>query len=210
MRSLYESTYKQGRGYTPNEWWSAVSAVAVPHPLRFSLAEVRRRFVEGRDRSRGTRSCHWPAYASRRTRCRSCDWGCRQRQTLRVGSGSCTSRRQCGRYRWYQGGRSHYATRRRGDPRPLVFRDVPPSLRERERHHHCRLGDPRRCNGSAAFAAANGVTGSADSYGARDDGPGRARPRRVGQGSARPAWAADRNDGVILTARVTGEQSRRQ
>ncbi len=49
MRSLYQSTYEQGRGYTSNEWWSAVSAVAVPHPLRFSLAEVRRRFVEGRD-----------------------------------------------------------------------------------------------------------------------------------------------------------------
>ena len=49
MRSLYETTYKQGRGFTPAEWWSAVSAVAVPRPLRFPLAEVRRRFVEGRD-----------------------------------------------------------------------------------------------------------------------------------------------------------------
>lgn len=49
MRSLYQSTYKQHRGYTATDWWSAVSAAAVPHPMHFSIAELRRRFIEGRD-----------------------------------------------------------------------------------------------------------------------------------------------------------------
>jgi predicted metalloprotease with PDZ domain len=49
MRSLYESTYKQGRGYTATDWWSAVSRAAAPGAPRIPFATVRGRFVEGRD-----------------------------------------------------------------------------------------------------------------------------------------------------------------
>ncbi len=49
MRSVYESTYKLGRGYTPTDWWSAVARAAAPGAPRIPLAVVRQRFVEGRD-----------------------------------------------------------------------------------------------------------------------------------------------------------------
>ena len=50
MRSLYQSTYKQHRGYTATDWWSAVSRRGRPGaPMHFSIAGVRRRFIEGRD-----------------------------------------------------------------------------------------------------------------------------------------------------------------
>ena len=49
MRSLYETTYKQGRGFTPAEWWAAMAAAARPGPPAVPFAEVSRRYIEGRD-----------------------------------------------------------------------------------------------------------------------------------------------------------------
>jgi predicted metalloprotease with PDZ domain len=49
MRDLYTSTYKQGRGYTASDWWSAVTRAAGTTPPRIGFAEVRRRFIDGRD-----------------------------------------------------------------------------------------------------------------------------------------------------------------
>ena len=45
MRSVYESTYKQGRGYTPTDWWSAVArrgAGRAAHPVCRCSSAVRR------------------------------------------------------------------------------------------------------------------------------------------------------------------------
>jgi predicted metalloprotease with PDZ domain len=49
MRSLYETTYKQGRGFTAAEWWGAVAAAARPGTPAVPFAEVNRRYIEGRD-----------------------------------------------------------------------------------------------------------------------------------------------------------------
>lgn len=45
MRELYETTYKKGKGFTNDEWWSAVSRAAGGK----SFAEFERRYVDGRD-----------------------------------------------------------------------------------------------------------------------------------------------------------------
>jgi predicted metalloprotease with PDZ domain len=45
MRRLYETTYKQGRGFTPGDWWGEVSRTARGK----SFAEFARRYVDGRD-----------------------------------------------------------------------------------------------------------------------------------------------------------------
>lgn len=45
MRELYESTYKRGRGFTREEWWSAVSRAAGGR----SFADFERRYVDGRE-----------------------------------------------------------------------------------------------------------------------------------------------------------------
>ncbi|HZS60039.1 MAG TPA: PDZ domain-containing protein [Gemmatimonadaceae bacterium] len=45
MRTLYETTYKQGKGFTPTNWWTAVSQAAGGR----SFDAVNRRFIEGRD-----------------------------------------------------------------------------------------------------------------------------------------------------------------
>ncbi len=49
MRAVYDSTYKHGRGFTPVDWWTAVARAAAPGTPRISFADVRRRFIEGRD-----------------------------------------------------------------------------------------------------------------------------------------------------------------
>jgi predicted metalloprotease with PDZ domain len=49
MRSLYETTYKQGRGFTAAEWWAAVAAAGRPGVPAVPFADVRRRYIEGRD-----------------------------------------------------------------------------------------------------------------------------------------------------------------
>jgi predicted metalloprotease with PDZ domain len=49
MRNLYETTYKQGRGFTSAEWWAAVAAAARPGVPAVPFAEVKRRYIEGRD-----------------------------------------------------------------------------------------------------------------------------------------------------------------
>jgi predicted metalloprotease with PDZ domain len=49
MRSLYETTYKRGRGFTAAEWWAAVAAAARPGTPAVAFAEVNRRYIEGRD-----------------------------------------------------------------------------------------------------------------------------------------------------------------
>lgn len=45
MRSLYESTYKKGRGFTPHDWWSTVSRMAGGK----SFDDFARRYVDGRE-----------------------------------------------------------------------------------------------------------------------------------------------------------------
>ena len=45
MRELYENTYKKGRGFTNEEWWSAVSRAAGGK----SFAEFERRYIDGRE-----------------------------------------------------------------------------------------------------------------------------------------------------------------
>ncbi len=45
MRDLYETTYKRGKGFTNEEWWSAVSRAAGGR----SFTEFARRYVGGRD-----------------------------------------------------------------------------------------------------------------------------------------------------------------
>jgi predicted metalloprotease with PDZ domain len=45
MRTLYETTYKQGKGFTPLNWWSTVSQAAGGR----SFDAVNRRFIQGRD-----------------------------------------------------------------------------------------------------------------------------------------------------------------
>lgn len=45
MRELYVSTYKQGRGFTRDEWWSAVSRAAGGR----SFADFERRYIDGRE-----------------------------------------------------------------------------------------------------------------------------------------------------------------
>jgi predicted metalloprotease with PDZ domain len=49
MRGLYRSTYQQGRGFTPAEWWAAVARAGGPHAPRIAWADVRRRYIEGRE-----------------------------------------------------------------------------------------------------------------------------------------------------------------
>jgi predicted metalloprotease with PDZ domain len=49
MRSLYTTTYKQGRGFTPSEWWGAVAAAARPGTPAIAFADVERRYIAGRD-----------------------------------------------------------------------------------------------------------------------------------------------------------------
>jgi predicted metalloprotease with PDZ domain len=44
MREIYETTYKRGRGFTNDEWWSAVSRAAGGR----SFADFARRYVDGR------------------------------------------------------------------------------------------------------------------------------------------------------------------
>jgi len=46
MRELYQTTYKHGRGFTRDEWWSAVARSA---GTRAPFAEFGRRYVDGRD-----------------------------------------------------------------------------------------------------------------------------------------------------------------
>jgi predicted metalloprotease with PDZ domain len=45
MRELYASTYKQGRGFTRDEWWAAVTRAANGR----SFAEFERKYIDGRD-----------------------------------------------------------------------------------------------------------------------------------------------------------------
>jgi predicted metalloprotease with PDZ domain len=45
MRELYLSTYKQGRGFTSDEWWGAVSRAAGGR----SFADFERRYIDGRE-----------------------------------------------------------------------------------------------------------------------------------------------------------------
>jgi predicted metalloprotease with PDZ domain len=45
MRQIYRDTYKQGRGFTGDEWWRAVSAAAGGK----SFEEFNRRYIEGRE-----------------------------------------------------------------------------------------------------------------------------------------------------------------
>src|SRR6185436_7883145 len=45
MRSLYQSTYKKGRGFTATDWWSAVSVAANGK----SFAPFNARFIDGRE-----------------------------------------------------------------------------------------------------------------------------------------------------------------
>ena len=45
MRSLYETTYKQGRGFTASDWWSTVSRMAGGR----SFDDFARRYVDGRE-----------------------------------------------------------------------------------------------------------------------------------------------------------------
>ena len=45
MRSLYQSTYKHGRGFTANDWWSAVSAAAGGK----SFTSFSARYIDGRE-----------------------------------------------------------------------------------------------------------------------------------------------------------------
>lgn len=45
MRSLYNSTYKHGRGFTSSDWWNAVRVAAGGR----SFDEFRRRYVDGRE-----------------------------------------------------------------------------------------------------------------------------------------------------------------
>ncbi len=49
MRSLYDSTYKRGRGFTPTDWWSAVARASAPGTARIPWSVVRGRYVDGRD-----------------------------------------------------------------------------------------------------------------------------------------------------------------
>jgi predicted metalloprotease with PDZ domain len=49
MRSLYQTTYKQGRGFTAAEWWAAVAAAGRPGVPAVAFADVRRQYIEGRD-----------------------------------------------------------------------------------------------------------------------------------------------------------------
>jgi predicted metalloprotease with PDZ domain len=49
MRSLYTTTYKQGRGFTSADWWRAVAAAGRPGTPAVAFADVRRRYIEGRD-----------------------------------------------------------------------------------------------------------------------------------------------------------------
>lgn len=45
MRTVYDNTYKKGRGFTPADWWGTISQYAGGK----SFADVNRRFIEGRD-----------------------------------------------------------------------------------------------------------------------------------------------------------------
>jgi predicted metalloprotease with PDZ domain len=45
MRELYSSTYKQGRGFTRDEWWGAVSRAARGR----SFADFERKYIDGRE-----------------------------------------------------------------------------------------------------------------------------------------------------------------
>jgi predicted metalloprotease with PDZ domain len=45
MRTLYETTYKKGKGFTPDNWWTTVSQAAGGR----SFDAVNRRFIQGRD-----------------------------------------------------------------------------------------------------------------------------------------------------------------
>jgi predicted metalloprotease with PDZ domain len=45
MRGLYESTYKHGRGFTPTEWWAAVSSAAGGK----SFTAFSARYIDGRE-----------------------------------------------------------------------------------------------------------------------------------------------------------------
>ncbi len=49
MRSVYQTTYKQGRGFTAAEWWAAMAGAARPGTPAVPFAEVNRRYIEGRD-----------------------------------------------------------------------------------------------------------------------------------------------------------------
>ena len=46
MRELYQTTYKRGRGFTSDDWWSSVARNA---GKRAPFAEFARRYVDGRD-----------------------------------------------------------------------------------------------------------------------------------------------------------------
>jgi predicted metalloprotease with PDZ domain len=45
MRELYRSTYKQGRGFTPDEWWGAITRASNGR----SYDEFKRRYIDGRE-----------------------------------------------------------------------------------------------------------------------------------------------------------------
>jgi predicted metalloprotease with PDZ domain len=45
MRGLYETTYKHGQGFTPTEWWTAISQASGGK----SFAAVNRKYIEGRE-----------------------------------------------------------------------------------------------------------------------------------------------------------------
>jgi predicted metalloprotease with PDZ domain len=50
MRSLYTSDYKAGKGFTPAEWWNAVSRAAGAAVTAASLKEFNDKYVDGRER----------------------------------------------------------------------------------------------------------------------------------------------------------------
>jgi predicted metalloprotease with PDZ domain len=45
MRTLYDQTYKKGRGFTPSEWWNEVSRAATGK----SFSDYARRYIDGRE-----------------------------------------------------------------------------------------------------------------------------------------------------------------
>ena len=49
LRELYVSTYKAGRGFTNEEWWSSVSRAAGGGGAARSFADFERRYVDGRE-----------------------------------------------------------------------------------------------------------------------------------------------------------------
>ena len=80
MRGLYESTYKHGRGFTPAEWWSAVTSAAGGK----SFASFNARYIDGREPFPGTAFCRWRGSACDRSAFR--DWAFSRSRTRTASS----------------------------------------------------------------------------------------------------------------------------